>query len=252
MKNLVCLILTIGLLFSGIQTAWGYSDTRPALHSFVHSLTRMGSQQAEKYVAPNVEIPEMREDTPLLTIKGLPSSKENELTLIGYFNDEKVANERIAFIWKVTFTKALITDIHEVYNGSNPLMNGIKAIEKYENRHHVSVLKPTYFPFDITDVDTHVDNGTLLIRYRNQKLSGLFQLKITMVTHSLVEYSNNKFLSYTLKDGTKALYQPNYIPAEQLLFQRGNVRYTIGISKATKKNIEVDDLIKIANSMISN
>lgn len=252
MKQFICLILAIGLLFPETQVAWAYSDTRPALYNFVHSLTRMGSEQAEKYVAPNVYIPEIREDTPLLMIKGLPSSKENELILIGYFNDNKEANERIAFIWKVSFTKTQITNINEVYNGSNPFMNEFKAIEKYEKNHHVDVLKPADFPFDVTDVDTHEDNNTLIIRYRNYKLSGLFQLKIATVNSSLEEYASNKFESYTLKDGTKALYQPNYIPAKQFLFQREKIRYTIGISQSTKKNIEVSDLIKIANSMISN
>jgi len=252
MKRFICLILAIGLLFSGTQIAWAYSDTRPALYNFVHSLTRMGSEQAEKYVAPNVDIPEIREETPLLTIQGLPSSKENELILIGYFNDKKLANERIAFIWKVSFTKTQITDINEVYNGSNPFMNELEAIEKYEKRHHIDILEPTTFPFEVTHVDTHQDKDTLIIRYHNDKLNGLFQLKVTKTNHSLEEYASNNFVSYTLKDGTKALYQPNYIPAKQLLFQRGKIRYTIGISQSTKKNIEVSDLLEIANSMISN
>ncbi|GAB1792607.1 hypothetical protein [Priestia megaterium] len=252
MKQFICLILAIVLLFSGTRIAWGYSDTRPALYNFVHSLTRMGSEQAEKYVSPNVDIPEIREDTPLLTIQGLPSSKENELILIGYFNDKKVANERIAFIWKVSFTKTQITDINEVYNGSNPFMNEIQAIEKYEKRHHVDILKPTNFPFEVTHIDTQQDKDTLIIRYRNDKLSGLFQLKVTETNHSLENYKGIKDVPYTLKNGTKALYQPNYFPAKQLLFQQGKLMYTVGISKATKKDITANDLLKIANSMISN
>jgi len=252
MKQFICLILAMGFLFSETPMASAYSDTRPALYNFVHSLTRMGSEQAEKYVSPNVDIPEIREDTPLLTIQGLPSSKGNELILIGYFNDKKVANERIAFIWKVSFTKTQITDINEVYNGSNPFMNEIKAIEKYEERHHVDILKPTIFPFEVTHVDTHQDKDALVIRYRNDNLHGLFQLKVTKTSHSLEEYPSNNVVSYTLRDGTKAFYQSNYIPAKQLLFQRGKIQYTIGISQSTKKNVAVSNLLQIANSMISN
>ncbi|MFE7083486.1 hypothetical protein [Priestia megaterium] len=252
MKQFICLILAIGFLFSGTPIASAYSDTRPALYNFVHSLTRMGSEQAEKYVAQNVYIPEIREDTPLRNIQGLPSSKENEQILIGYFNDGKATNERIAFIWKVAFTKTQITDINEVYNGSNPFMNEFNAIKKYEKKFHVDILKPTAFPFEITHIDTQQDNDTLIIRYRNDMLSGLFQLKVTENNNSLEDYKGIKDVPYTLKNGTKALYQPNYFPAKQLLFQRGKLIYTIGISKATKKYVTANDLLKIANSMISN
>jgi len=252
MKRLVCLILTIALLFSGTQIALAYTDTRPALYDFVHSLTKMGSEQAQKYVSPNVEIPEIREDTPLRNIQGLPSSKENERILIGYFNDEKKTNERIAFIWRVTFNKAQITNIGEVYNGSNPFMNEFHAINKYEKKFNVDILEPTTFPFEITHIDTQQDKDMLIIRYRNNTSSSLLQLKVIETTNSLEDYKGPKDISYTLKNGTKALYQPNYFPAKQLLFQRDKLIYTIGISKSTKKEITVDDLLKIANSMISN
>lgn len=251
-KRLVCIILIIALLFPEVHMAWAYSDAKPALYNFIHSLTRMGSEQAEKYVAQNVYIPEVREDTSLRNIQGLPSSKENEQILVGYFNDGKETNERIAFIWKVSFNKAQITSIDEVYNGSNPFMNEFNAVNKYEKKYHVNILEPTKFPFEITHVDTQQDNDTLIIRYRNDKLSGLFQLKVTDTHHSLEDYRGNKDVSYTLKNGTKALYQPNYAPAKQLLFQRGKLMYTIGISKATKKDVTANDLLIIANSMISN
>ncbi|MGW9103283.1 hypothetical protein ACWGPZ_31760 [Priestia megaterium] len=252
MKQCVCIIFIIGLIFSKAQMTWAYSDTKPALYNFIYSLRRMGSEQAEKYVAQDVYIPEIREDTPLRNIQGLPSSKKNEQILIGYFNDGKETNERIAFIWKVAFNKAQITSINEVYNGSNPFMNEFNAINKYEKKFHVDILEPTAFSFEITHVDTQLDNDTLIIRYRNDTLSSLFQLKVTDTNHSLEDYKGDKDVSYTLKNGTKALYQPSYFPAKQLLFQRGKLMYTIGISKATKKDVTANDLLKIANSMISN
>jgi hypothetical protein len=171
---------------------------------------------------------------------------------IGYFDSEENEPERIAFIWEITSNKEKVTDIRVVYDGSNPFEDESKVIREYQDKMKTPVLAPSEFPFDITHIDAYIDKDTLMLRYRNADLKGLVQIKVVSNVTNLEKIKGENDKYYTLKNGTKALYQPNFPTAHQLIFQHKNLKYSIGISKTMKKDIKVEDLLKIANSMFLN
>lgn len=220
--------------------------------NLMYALVKKDEKLARSYVSSEVKIPEIRENTPIAGFSGLPSPKKNVMVSIAYFYAEENNPERIAFIWEVRSNKEKITNIRVVYDGSNPFMNESKARMEYQAKNKTNILYPSKFPFDITHIDGYVDKDVLMLRYRNADLEGLLQIKV--VPHNAylgtLKGENDEF--YSLKNGTNALYQPNFPAASQLVFQNGNSRYSIGISYSTKDNVTVDDLLKIANSMFLN
>ena len=168
------------------------------------------------HVSSKAEIPEIRENTPILKFSGLPSPENNVMVSIAYFHAEN-NSERIAFIWEVTSDKEKITNIRVVYDGSNPFINESKARMEYEAKNKTNVLYPSKFPFDITHINGDVDKDVLMLRYRNADLGGLLQIKVDPHNADLntLEDINDEF--YSLKNGTNALYQPNF-PAASNLF----------------------------------
>lgn len=253
MKKILTILMAFTLVFLVIQSVMAAPDIVKIGSDFVIALAKKDEEQARTYLASDVDIPEIREGTPISSVRGLPSPKENSSVTIAYFDDdENYLHGRMAFIWEMTFNKEKITDIRVVYDGSNPFMNESKAIKEYEAKNKTTIHPPSKFPFDITHIDGDVDEDELLLRYRNAGLGGLLQIKV--VPHSAdletLKGENDEF--YSLKNGTSALYQPNFPLAPQLIFQNGNSRYSISIRYATKENVTVDDLLKIANSMFIN
>ena len=101
--------------------------------------------------------------TPIRRFLGLPSPNENVRVSIAYFYDGDNEPERIAFIWEITSNREKITDIRVVYDGSNPFIDELKAINEYEAKNRTIVLAPSKFPFDITHIDADVDKETLML-----------------------------------------------------------------------------------------
>lgn len=217
------------------------------------AVIKKDEETAKTYLESDVNLPEIREDTPFEGFTGLPSPKENVKVFIAYFDDGEDKPKRIAFIWEITSTKDKITNIRVVFDGSNPMMNELKVVEEYVEKYQKNVLVPSNFPFDVTHVDGYVDKDILMLRYRNKELKGTLQIKVVPKDNVGIERFKGKYdRYYTLKDGTIALYQPNYNPAYRMIFSKNDLRYYIGINKSTEKNITVDDLIKVANSMVLN
>ncbi|WP_458413263.1 hypothetical protein ACNQFZ_21220 [Schinkia sp. CFF1] len=251
MKKLLITFITIGLLSFSSQTVIANPLKDDVFRNFMQTLLTKGEEKAEKYVASDVNIPEIRENTPIRRFAGLPSPKENVRVSIAYFDDGENEPERIAFIWEVTSTKDKITDICVVFDGSNPMMNELKVVKEYDDKFRKRILVPSSFPFDITHVDGYVDKDILMLRYRNKELNGTLQIKVVPKDNVDIErFKGKNDRYYTLKDGTTAIYQPNYHPAYRIIFNKNEFRYYIGINKSTKKNMIVDDLIKVANSML--
>lgn len=86
----------------------------------ITSLIKKDEEHARTYLTSNVVIPEIREDTPINRVTGLPSPNENVSVTMAYFDDGEGMQERIAFIWEITFVEDKVTDIRVVYDGSNP------------------------------------------------------------------------------------------------------------------------------------
>ncbi|MCH7324054.1 hypothetical protein LZ480_19525 [Solibacillus sp. MA9] len=253
MKKILTILMAFTLVFLVIQPVMATLDIVKIGSEFVIALTKKDEEQARTYLASDVDIPEIREDTPIRKVTGLPSPKENISVTIAYFDDdENYLQGRIAFIWEITFKKEKITDIRVVYDGSNPFMNESKAIKEYEAKNKTNIRPPSKFPFDITHIDGYVDEDVLMLRYRSAGLGGLLQIKVVPHNTDLETLKGENDEFYSLKNGTNALYQPNFPLASQLIFQNGNSRYSISISYSTKENVTVDDLLKVANSMFFN
>lgn len=121
MKRLICIIFTIGLIFPMVHDTYAYSDTNPALYNFIDSYMTKGPKAAEGYVAKGVRIPDVTEKTRIVRFQGLPAAKQkNACIVITYFEDGKININRIAFIWRISFNKKEITNIEELYDGSEP------------------------------------------------------------------------------------------------------------------------------------
>ncbi|MCA1319378.1 hypothetical protein LC085_05580 [Bacillus tianshenii] len=250
MKRNMIIIITLGIIFLSTQTVMATPPFKEGnvVSNFIHTLVRKGEKESRAFTVPEVKIPEIREKTPITGFSGLNSPNENVRVLIGYFESGENESKRIAFIWEVTSNKEKVTDIRVVFDGSNPFIDEAKAIQEYQDKRNTPILTASEFPFDITHIDADFDKDTLMLRYKNADLQGLVQIKIVPSDTDLKKLKGENDEYYTLKSGTKALYQ-NVPSAHQLIFQHRNSRYSIGISKTTKKDITVGDLLKIANSM---
>ena len=224
------------------------SNSGELVRDFIIALSKKDEKLARTYLSLNVKIPEIREETPIRGFSGLPSPKENVIVSLAYFDDEESSN-RIAFIWEIAISKDKITHINVVYDGSNPFMNELHIIKEYKNKNKTGILTASEFPFEITHVDGNVNNDILMLRYKNVDFNGLLQIKVESNTVDLKSLKRENDQFYTLNNGIKALYQPNYPPGHQLVFHNSNLKYSIGIKGTQNQNITVDDLLKIANSM---
>lgn len=249
MKKILLILLICGLFSFSNHSAMARPYSDDVVSNFMFALFQKDEKLAKTYLNSNVNIPEIREATPFKGFSGLPSPNENVRVTIAYFDDGDNAIKRIAYIWEITYEKEKITDIRVVYDGSNPFKNELKMIEKYETKNNINIDPPSEFPFEVTHVDGIVDEELLIIRYRNADINGLLQIKIE---HSKPRIETKDDKTYMLKNGIKALYQPNFTAGEQLTFQYRNLTYSISISRTTELNYSVDDLLKVANSMIRN
>lgn len=253
MRKILTVLMAFTLVFLVIKPVMATTHDVVKIGSeFVITLIKKDEEQARTYLTSDVDIPEIREDTPINRVTGLPSPNENISVTIAYFDDGESMQGRIAFIWEITFSKDTITNIRVVYDGSNPFMNESKVIKEYEAKNKTNILPPSKFPFDITHIDGYVDEDVLVLHYRNADLGGLLQIKVVPHNADLETLKGENDEFYSLKNGTNALYQPNFPSPSQLVFQNGNSRYSIGICYSTKENVTVDDLLKIANSMFLN
>jgi hypothetical protein len=252
-KRIILAVITFAVLFLSTQTVIATTlRDGDVVSNFIHTLVTKGEKEARSFTASDVEIPEIREKTPIRGFSGLNSPYENVRVSIGYFDIGENEPDRIAFIWEVTSNKEKVTDIRVVYDGSNPFVDESKVIREYQDKMKITILAPSKFPFDITHIDADIDRNTLMLRYRNADLEGLVQIKVEPDDVDLKEIKGENDKLYTLKNGKKALYQSNLPTAHQLIFQHKNLSYSIGISKTTKKEITVEDLLIIANSMFLN
>ncbi|MBM7607283.1 hypothetical protein JOD29_000520 [Lysinibacillus composti] len=245
MKKILTVFIAFALAFMLFQPVMAAHDIVNIGSEFVRALIKKDDEQVKTYLTTNVVIPEISENTPINRVTGLPSPKENVSVSIAYFDDGKSMEERIAFIWELTFKEDKITDIKVVYDGSNPFMNESNLINEFEGKSKTNVLTVSDFPFEITHIDGDVNKGILVLNYRNADLKGLLQVKVERNDESLEEFKNKDNHYYTLKNEIKALYHPNNL----LIFQNKNLLYSISIESSMNLNFKVDDYLKIANSM---
>ncbi len=121
MKKILFLIPVLALILLITQPVRATDDIVKIGSQFVIEYSiKKDEGQARTFLNSNVVIPEIREETPINNVMGLPSPKENVMVSIAYFDDGKGFQGRIALIWEITIVKNKITDIRVVYDGSEP------------------------------------------------------------------------------------------------------------------------------------
>lgn len=147
-----------------------------------------------------------------------------------------------------------ITNIRVLFDGANPLVDESRLIMEYQNKYQLHhILAPTDFPFAITRFSGFIDSDRSLVRvYTNDEIKGFLRIITSPNVVALERYKGNKDEYYLLKDGTQALYRPNYELGYELLFQKNGMQYTllIGNKKLLQAKFNAKDLLNIANSMV--
>jgi hypothetical protein len=108
MKWLVGIIVTIMLVHMPVAHGMPREDVT---NKFTKALLAHKYELAQSYLNHDAKMPEIREDSPIRQVTGLPTPIKGERILIAYFWDEGLKGERIAFIWKLTIKQDQITNI---------------------------------------------------------------------------------------------------------------------------------------------
>ena len=121
MKKILFLIPVLALILLITQPVRATDDIVKIGSQFVIEYSiKKDEGQARTFLNSNVIIPEIVEKTPINSVMGVPSPKENVMVSIAYFDSGEGSRGRIAFIWEIAIIKNKITDIRVVYDGSEP------------------------------------------------------------------------------------------------------------------------------------
>ncbi|QDP41495.1 hypothetical protein [Radiobacillus deserti] len=244
MKKLLLVFIVWLFLCSQIVSATPYKSD--VVSNFIHALITKGEDKAEQFLSSDVEIPEIRENTRIKEILGLPTSKDNVHVSVAYIDDGEDEPKRIAFIWEIMSTKDKITNIKVVYDGSNPFMNESNIIQEYRKKHGKKILGIAEFPIDVTHIDGEMVGDKVTINYRSTKHNAAVQLEVVPEEKELESLKEKNTKIYYLKNGTKALLAKDSSSNPTLVFLHGEMRYTISM---VGKKFYANDFIFVANSM---
>ncbi|MGN5653114.1 hypothetical protein [Bacillus sp. Brlt_9] len=219
------------------------------ISEFKHALLKNDKKLMQSYVTEGVELPTFQKEKPVHEIKIVPSPKEDTTILISYFkgtNDEFT----IGFILEIVTKNNKISQMNQIYDG-NPLMKEATIVKEYEIKCKEHILTPTKFPFEIHEFQGYIYNDYLNLQYYNEDINGIFKITVSPVQNKLGFYVHRGAKFYSLKNNIKALYNPHFDSAYELLFQKNGFQYTIAIGnkRYIKGKYNVKDLIQIAESM---
>ncbi|WP_456278815.1 hypothetical protein [Bacillus sp. AK128] len=245
---LLSLLLIVTVLFPMNSEAEEiYSDL--VRIQFIDAIVHRDQEKLTTLVLPNVTIPDIREDTPISRIKGLPSSKKDTMVLIGHFKEEKLENSdegitRIAFIWEVTLTNNKVSNITVVSDAANPFMNELRATKTYRSKYNKTVLVPSYFPYDITHVKSNIIDDKITIEYVSNEST--LKLKASQLKNKNVSPINQGSDKVKIKNGEEA-YVHKLSNGYQIDFVYDGLEYSVcfrfqnhmGDPKAKNKLIQV-------------
>lgn len=135
---------------------------------FTKALLAHKYELAQSYLNHDAKMPEIREDSPIRGVTGLPTPINGERILIAYFwDDEGLKGERIAFIWKLTIKRDQITHIETISDAANPFMNENKTVNDYRTRYNLHVMVPGEFPFDVNTVQGKIIDENIKLMYED-------------------------------------------------------------------------------------
>jgi hypothetical protein len=237
--------IVIGLLFTSIQPV--YAATREDIfRNFTMAVFKKDDKKVRSYLSSSVEIPEIRENTPITGIQGLSSPEKEKMVFVGRFQQEGEI-QRIAFIWEVTFGKEKIEQIRVVADGSNPYMNEKIATRDYKKRYQKEVLVPSHFPFEVTHVESRIFDKKLTLTYKNCDTNDAIQIMAFPKTEELNQLVKKDERKKTLNNGREVFFREGS-SSYDIIFLDNNLQYVVTINKKGKRYKA--DILKFVESMI--
>ena len=220
------------------------------ISEFKQALLKNDKKLMRSYVTEGVELPTFQTNKQIHEIKIVPSPKEDTTILISYFKDTD-DGFTICCILEIITKNNKISRINQIYDGMNPLMKEATIVKKYEMKCKEHILTPTKFPFEIHEFQGYIYNDYLELRYYNEDINGIFKITVSPIQNKLDLYVHKGATFYSLKNNIKALYNPHFDLAYELIFQKNGFQYTIAIGnkRYIKEKYNVKDLIQIAESM---
>ncbi|MCU4989855.1 hypothetical protein OCF10_13030 [Bacillus cereus] len=236
------------LYFQSITIIMAQSQT-DVISEFKQALLINDKKLMQSYVTEGIELPTFQTNKPIHEIKIVPSPKEDTTILISYSKDTH-DEFTIGFILEIVTKNNKISHMNQIYDG-NPLMKEATIVKEYEIKCKEHILTPTKFPFEIHEFQGYIYNDYLELRYYNEDINGIFKITVSPVQNKLGFYVHRGSKFYSLKNNIKALYNPHFDSAYELLFQKNGFQYTIAIGnkRYIKGEYNVKDLIQIAESM---
>jgi hypothetical protein len=222
---------------------------------FSNALHERNLSKLKSLMEPSVEIPEIRENTPISGIQSLPSPQKNSLILIGSFRDdlndcEGSCPERIAFIWEVSIKKNKISNIKVISDVANPHMNELIVTKEYREKFNKEILVPMHFPFKMTHVNGKVSGEKIFLQYENKEIAGVLEIRAEPSTGEVKLPKRTIYKQVDLKKSYKGLIGEKPTGFE-LIFLSNNMQYTVRLLGYDKKyNPSKKELIKVVNWML--
>ncbi|HGH7177592.1 TPA: hypothetical protein ACJMKJ_005237 [Bacillus wiedmannii] len=220
------------------------------ISDFKQALLKNDKKLMRSYVTEGIELPNFQMEKPIHEIKIVPSPTEDTTILISYFKDTD-DGFTIGCILEIVTKNNKISQINQIYDGTNPLMKEATIVKEYEMKCKEHILTPTKFPFEIHEFQGYIYNDYLELRYYNEDINGILKITVSPVHHKLDQYVHKGTKFYNLKHNIKAVYNPHFDLAYELIFQKDGFQYIIALGNKLyiKRKYNVTDLIRIAESM---
>ncbi|MDE7545919.1 hypothetical protein NGE73_24485 [Bacillus cereus] len=220
------------------------------IREFKQALLKNDKKLMQSYVIDGIKLPNFQKNKPIHKIKIVPSPKNETTILICYFKgtDDEFT---IGCILEIVTKNNKISRINQIYDGTNPFMKEATIVKEYKMKCKEHILTPTKFPFEIHEFQGYIYNDYLNLQYFNEDINGILKITVAPVQNKLGFYVHNGAKFYSLKNNIKALYNPHFDSAYELIFQKNGFQYTIaiGTKRYIKGKYSVKDLIQIAESM---
>ncbi|XLP24361.1 hypothetical protein ACFMB7_10850 [Bacillus toyonensis] len=220
------------------------------ISKFKHALLKNDEKLMKSYVTEGIKLPAFPKDKHFHEIVEVQSPKEDTTILIAYFKDISDICT-IGSILEIVTKDNEISQINQIYNGTNPFMKEATIVKEYEMKCKQHILTPTIFPFEIQEFYGYIYNNNLELNYVNKDLNGILKISVSPVHNTLDKYVHKGTKFYNIKNNMKALYNPHFDFAYELLFQKDSFQYKIAIGNKLhiKREFNINDLIQIAESM---
>ncbi|MEK4498744.1 hypothetical protein [Bacillus sp. FSL R12-0069] len=220
------------------------------ISEFKQALLKDDKKLMQSYVTAGIELPTFQTNKPIHEIKIVPSPKEDTTILISYSKDT-YDEFTISCILEIVTKNNKISRINQIYDRTNPFMKEATIVKEYEMKCKEHILTPTKFPFEIHEFQGYIYNDYLNLQYYNEDINGILKITVSPVQNKLGFYVYRGAKFYSLKNNIKALYNPHFDSAYELIFQKNGFQYIIAIGnkRYIKGKYNVKDLIQIAESM---